>query len=141
MVQHNNVFFKIPYRFQPSCFFFAISDSGISYSLLNKFTYNKSLVSLGDAAMHIQINIDMFNAILCESAHEIPTDPIVDPRALQIPAGDLSIGSGAQLKNSVSTVNCIILLDVDEGISKMSIDFFICIICVLQLLYLDLFIF
>jgi len=47
----------------------------------------------------------MFNAILRESAHEIPTDPISDPivdsKVLPIPAGDLSFGSGAQLKNSI----------------------------------------
>lgn len=50
----------------------------------------------------------MFNAILRESAHEIPTDPVSDPivdsKVLPIPAGDLSFGSGAQLKNSVSTL-------------------------------------
>jgi len=56
----------------------------------------------------------MFNAILRESANEIPSDPISDPivdsRVLPIPAGDLSFGSGAQLKNSVCTYiekNCI----------------------------------
>ncbi|BBH07385.1 nucleolar protein gar2-related protein [Prunus dulcis] len=52
-----------------------------------------------------RLDVAMFNAILRESAHEIPTDPvsdpIVDPRVLPIPAGDLSFGSGAQLKNSV----------------------------------------
>ncbi|XP_042496205.1 uncharacterized protein LOC122075300 [Macadamia integrifolia] len=52
-----------------------------------------------------RLDVAMFNAILRESAHEIPTDPvsdpIVDPKVLPIPAGDLSFGSGAQLKNSV----------------------------------------
>jgi hypothetical protein len=52
-----------------------------------------------------RLDVAMFNAILRESAHEIPTDPISDPivdsRVLPIPAGDLSFGSGAQLKNSV----------------------------------------
>lgn len=52
-----------------------------------------------------RLDVAMFNAILRESVHEIPTDPvsdpIVDPRVLPIPAGDLSFGSGAQLKNSV----------------------------------------
>jgi hypothetical protein len=47
----------------------------------------------------------MFNAILRESENEIPSDPISDPivdsRVLPIPAGDLSFGSGAQLKNFV----------------------------------------
>ncbi|KAK8336822.1 hypothetical protein V6Z11_A09G148500 [Gossypium hirsutum] len=53
-----------------------------------------------------RLDVAMFNAILRESAHEIPTDPISDPivdsRVLPIPAGDLSFGSGAQLKNASS---------------------------------------
>lgn len=52
-----------------------------------------------------RLDVAMFNAILRESAHQIPTDPVSDPivdsRVLPIPAGDLSFGSGAQLKNSV----------------------------------------
>ncbi|XVF56075.1 hypothetical protein PTKIN_Ptkin06aG0087600 [Pterospermum kingtungense] len=52
-----------------------------------------------------RLDVAMLNAILRESAHEIPTDPISDPivdsKVLPIPAGDLSFGSGAQLKNSV----------------------------------------
>jgi len=52
-----------------------------------------------------RLDVAMFNAILRESANEIPSDPISDPivdsRVLPIPAGDLSFGSGAQLKNSV----------------------------------------
>ncbi|XP_042944288.1 uncharacterized protein LOC122278217 isoform X1 [Carya illinoinensis] len=52
-----------------------------------------------------RLDFAMFNAILRESAHEIPTDPISDPivdsKVLPIPAGDLSFGSGAQLKNSI----------------------------------------
>ncbi|XVE96025.1 hypothetical protein REPUB_Repub02eG0186000 [Reevesia pubescens] len=51
-----------------------------------------------------RLDVAMFNAILRESAHEIPTDPVSDPildsKVLPIPAGDLSFGSGAQLKNS-----------------------------------------
>ncbi|KAM3189576.1 hypothetical protein ACQJBY_064121 [Aegilops geniculata] len=54
-----------------------------------------------------RLDVAMFNAILRESASEIPTDPIsdpiVDPKVLPIPAGELSFGSGAQLKNSVCT--------------------------------------
>ena len=54
-----------------------------------------------------RLDVAMFNAILRESANEIPSDPISDPivdsRVLPIPAGDLSFGSGAQLKNSVHT--------------------------------------
>lgn len=54
-----------------------------------------------------RLDVAMFNAILRESANEIPTDPvsdpILDPKVLPIPAGDLSFGSGAQLKNSVCT--------------------------------------
>lgn len=56
-----------------------------------------------------RLDVAMFNAILRESAHEIPTDPvsdpIVDPKVLPIPAGDLSFGSGAQLKHSVCIVS------------------------------------
>ncbi|KAL3533861.1 hypothetical protein ACH5RR_007382 [Cinchona calisaya] len=52
-----------------------------------------------------RLDVAMFNAILRESEHEIPTDPVSDPivdsKVLPIPAGDLSFGSGAQLKNSV----------------------------------------
>ncbi|XP_052109171.1 uncharacterized protein LOC107460353 [Arachis duranensis] len=52
-----------------------------------------------------RLYVAMFNAILWESALEIPTDPVSDPivdsKVLPIPAGDLSFGSGAQLKNSV----------------------------------------
>ncbi|KAL5221007.1 hypothetical protein ABZP36_025720 [Zizania latifolia] len=52
-----------------------------------------------------RMDVAMFNAILRESASEMPTDPIsdpiVDPKVLPIPAGDLSFGSGAQLKNSI----------------------------------------
>ncbi|KAJ8527536.1 hypothetical protein K7X08_014987 [Anisodus acutangulus] len=52
-----------------------------------------------------RLDVAMFNAILRESAYEIPTDPISDPivdsKVFPIPAGDLSFGSGAQLKNSV----------------------------------------
>ena len=60
-----------------------------------------------------RLDVAMFNAILRESALEIPTDPVSDPivdsKVLPIPAGDLSFGSGAQLKNSV----CIYFLVVN----------------------------
>ncbi|XP_051138818.1 uncharacterized protein LOC127256714 [Andrographis paniculata] len=52
-----------------------------------------------------RLDVAMFNAILRESVHEIPTDPVSDPildsKVLPIPAGDLSFGSGARLKNAV----------------------------------------
>ena len=55
-----------------------------------------------------RLDVAMFNAILRESASEIPTDPVSDPivdnNVLPILAGDLSFGSGAQLKNSVSNL-------------------------------------
>lgn len=61
-----------------------------------------------------RLDVAMFNAILRESAFEIPTnpisDPIIDPKVLPIPAGNLSFGSGAQLKNSVSIIICIVFL-------------------------------
>jgi hypothetical protein len=53
-----------------------------------------------------RFDVAMFNAILRESEHQIPTDPVSDPildsKVLPIPAGDLSFGSGAQLKNAVN---------------------------------------
>ncbi|EAZ09559.1 hypothetical protein OsI_31838 [Oryza sativa Indica Group] len=52
-----------------------------------------------------RLDVAMFNAVLRESANEVPSDPISDPivdsRVLPIPAGDFSFGSGAQLKNSI----------------------------------------
>lgn len=52
-----------------------------------------------------RLDVAMFNAILRESEHETPSDPVSDPildtRALPISAGDLSFGSGAQLKKAV----------------------------------------
>ncbi|XP_010250787.1 PREDICTED: uncharacterized protein LOC104592935 [Nelumbo nucifera] len=52
-----------------------------------------------------RFDVAMFNAILRESADEIPTDPISDPisdsKVLPIPAGKSSFGAGAQLKNAI----------------------------------------
>lgn len=54
-----------------------------------------------------RLDTAMFNAILRESAEEMPTDPVSDPisdsRVLPIPHGRSSFGSGVELKNSVST--------------------------------------
>ncbi len=53
-----------------------------------------------------RLDMAMFNAILRESAEEMPTDPVSDPisdsKVLPVPAGKSSFGSGAQLKNAVS---------------------------------------
>lgn len=52
-----------------------------------------------------RLDVAMFNAILRESAGEMPTDPVSDPisdiNVLPIPAGKASFGAGAQLKNAV----------------------------------------
>ncbi|GER33280.1 hypothetical protein STAS_09410 [Striga asiatica] len=52
-----------------------------------------------------RLDVAMFNAILRESADEIPTDPVADPisdaQVLPIPAGKASFGAGAQLKNAI----------------------------------------
>ena len=52
-----------------------------------------------------RLDVAMFNAILRESAGEMPTDPVSDPisdiNVLPIPAGKASFGAGAQLKNEV----------------------------------------
>ncbi|KAM3258328.1 hypothetical protein ACQJBY_050222 [Aegilops geniculata] len=54
-----------------------------------------------------RLDVALFNAILRESENEIPSDPISDPildsRVLPILAGNLSFGSGAQLKNAVGS--------------------------------------
>lgn len=54
-----------------------------------------------------RLDVAMFNAILRESADEIPTDPVSDPisdsKVLPIFAGKSSFGAGAQLKNAVNT--------------------------------------
>ena len=54
-----------------------------------------------------RLDVAMFNAILRESAEEMPSDPVSDPisdsRVLPIPAGKLSFGAGVQLKNAVSS--------------------------------------
>ncbi|THG01982.1 hypothetical protein TEA_002548 [Camellia sinensis var. sinensis] len=52
-----------------------------------------------------RLDVAMFNAILRESAEEMPTDPvsdpISDPKVLPILAGKSSFGAGAQLKNAI----------------------------------------
>ncbi|GAB2278540.1 hypothetical protein Dimus_013217 [Dionaea muscipula] len=52
-----------------------------------------------------RLDVAMFNAILRESADDIPTDPVSDPisdsKVLPIPAGRSSFGAGAQLKNAI----------------------------------------
>ncbi|OVA09491.1 EEIG1/EHBP1 N-terminal domain [Macleaya cordata] len=52
-----------------------------------------------------RLDVAMFNAILRESAAEMPTDPVSDPisdsEVLPIPAGKSSFGAGAQLKNAI----------------------------------------
>lgn len=55
-----------------------------------------------------RLDVAMFNAILRESADDIPTDPIADPISdadvLPIPVGKTSFGAGAQLKNAVRII-------------------------------------
>ncbi|KAJ8547705.1 hypothetical protein K7X08_011291 [Anisodus acutangulus] len=52
-----------------------------------------------------RLDVAMFNAILRESAEEMPTDPVSDPicdsKVLPIPAAKSSFGAGAQLKNAI----------------------------------------
>ncbi|KAK6116588.1 hypothetical protein DH2020_049694 [Rehmannia glutinosa] len=52
-----------------------------------------------------RLDLAMFNAILRESAEEMPTDPLSDPisdsKVLPIPAGKSSFGAGVELKNSI----------------------------------------
>lgn len=52
-----------------------------------------------------RLDVAMFNAILRESADEMPTDPVSDPiadsKVLPVPSGRSSFGAGAQLKNAI----------------------------------------
>lgn len=52
-----------------------------------------------------RLDMAMFNAILRESADEMPTDPVSDPisesKVLPIPHGVSSFGAGVELKNSI----------------------------------------
>ncbi|KAL8052417.1 hypothetical protein ABFS82_05G002900 [Erythranthe guttata] len=52
-----------------------------------------------------RLDMAMFNAILRESAEEMPTDPLSDPisdsKVLPIPAGKSSFGAGVELKNCI----------------------------------------
>ncbi|XP_057811127.1 uncharacterized protein LOC131025404 [Salvia miltiorrhiza] len=52
-----------------------------------------------------RLDMAMFNAVLRESAEEMPTDPVSDPisesRVLPIPHGQSSFGAGVELKNSI----------------------------------------
>ncbi|GJW01735.1 putative NT-type C2 domain-containing protein [Tanacetum coccineum] len=52
-----------------------------------------------------RLDVAMFNAILRESADDVPTDPVSDPisdaRVLPISSGKASFGAGAQLKNAI----------------------------------------
>lgn len=60
-----------------------------------------------------RLDVAMFNAILRDSDENFPTDPVSDPiadsRVLPIPCTTSSFGSGAQLKNSVSALNLVLL--------------------------------
>ncbi|CAA0818346.1 Unknown protein [Striga hermonthica] len=52
-----------------------------------------------------RLDTAMFNAILRESAEDMPTDPLSDPiteaKVLPIPPGKSSFGAGVELKNSI----------------------------------------
>ncbi|KAK1369759.1 C2 NT-type domain-containing protein [Heracleum sosnowskyi] len=52
-----------------------------------------------------RLDVAMFNAILRESADDIPTDPVSDPiadlKVLPIPSGKSSFGAGAQLRTAI----------------------------------------
>ncbi|KAK1382932.1 hypothetical protein POM88_020667 [Heracleum sosnowskyi] len=52
-----------------------------------------------------RLDVAMFNAVLRESAEEMPTDPVSDPiadsKVLPVPSGRSSFGAGAQLKNAI----------------------------------------
>ncbi|OIT05959.1 PREDICTED: uncharacterized protein LOC109207238 [Nicotiana attenuata] len=74
-----------------------------------------------------RLDVAMFNAILRESADEIPSDPISDPISdadvLPIPAGKASFGAGAQLKNTIGSWSRWLtdLFGIDDGESLKDI--------------------
>lgn len=75
-----------------------------------------------------RLDVAMFNAILRESAHQIPTDPdsdpICDPRVLPIPAGVLSFESGVKLKNTVGFWSRLLtdIFEIDDDHSAARVD-------------------
>ncbi|XP_019185838.1 PREDICTED: uncharacterized protein LOC109180610 isoform X2 [Ipomoea nil] len=68
-----------------------------------------------------RLDVAMFNAILRESADEIPADPVSDPisdaRVLPISTGKASFGAGAQMKNVIGNWLRWLtdLFDIDDG--------------------------
>nr|XP_023903191.1 uncharacterized protein LOC112015061 [Quercus suber]POE46687.1 hypothetical protein CFP56_65725 [Quercus suber] len=75
-----------------------------------------------------RLDVAMFNAILRESAEEMPTDPVSDPisdsKVLPIPAGKSSFGSGAQLKNAIGNWSRWLtdLFDIDDSEGGIELD-------------------
>lgn len=59
----------------------------------------------------VRLDVAMFNAILRDSADDIPTDPvsdpISDPKVLPISPGNASFGAGAQLKTAVTYISIV----------------------------------
>ncbi|CAN8268478.1 unnamed protein product [Cochlearia groenlandica] len=70
----------------------------------------------------------MFNAILSESEHQIPTDPVSDPmldsKILPITSGVLSFGSGARLKNMIGNWSRCLdeMFDINTRDSNLLVD-------------------
>ena len=66
-----------------------------------------------------RLDVAMFNAILRESADDIPSDPISDPisdpKVLPIPPGKSSFGAGAQLKTAVTFWSQIVFVQAIES--------------------------
>lgn len=76
-----------------------------------------------------RLDVAMFNAILRESAEEMPTDPVSDPIAdsnvLPVPSGRSSFGAGAQLKNAVSSFKSLWLCMLIHHYAGKSVLWFI----------------
>lgn len=82
-----------------------------------------------------RLDVAMFNAILRESAKDMPTDPVSDPisdsKVLPVQPGNASFGAGAQLKNIVSAdivLHAItyFLFSVSVSVSVVTICFLVC---------------
>ncbi|XP_031478926.1 uncharacterized protein LOC116249795 [Nymphaea colorata] len=75
-----------------------------------------------------RLDVAMFNAILRESADDIPMDPVSDPisgyRVLPISCQNLSFGAGAQLKNAIGTWSRYLadLFGIDDDDDSMEVD-------------------
>lgn len=72
-----------------------------------------------------RLDVAMLNAILRESADDIPSDPISDPisdpKVLPIPPGKSSFGAGALLKTAVTFYLIVFVQAIESNLFKQHI--------------------